>query len=117
MIEFVKKPWGHEEIWAHTDRYVAKMLYINKGHRLSLQYHNKKTETIRVMEGTLTLVTQDAAGKSFEKKLLPGNVYHIAPKMIHRFCAVDNDVVLSEVSTTEIDDVVRLEDDYKRKED
>lgn len=58
-MRIVKKPWGHEEIWAETDKYLGKILYIDKGHRLSLQYHEKKVETIRVLQGKLMLVIQE----------------------------------------------------------
>lgn len=114
-MRIVKKPWGHEEIWAETDKYLGKILYINKGHRLSLQYHERKTETIRVLQGNLMLVLQEKRdGPIFNKRLAEGETYHVSQGTIHRFCAVDEDVALLEVSTPEIDDVVRLEDDYAR---
>jgi len=114
-MRIVKKPWGHEEIWAETDRYCGKMLYIQAGKRLSLQYHEKKIETIRVMQGTLHLTLQDSKGIIFDKKLNAGESYHVAQGTVHRFGALDHDVVLVEVSTTELDDVIRLEDDYERR--
>lgn len=115
-MRIVKKPWGHEEIWAETDRYLGKILYINKGHRLSLQYHEKKVETIRVLQGKLMLVLQQGRdGPIYNKTLAEGETYHVSSGTIHRFCAPDGDVALLEVSTPEIDDVVRLEDDYARK--
>lgn len=114
-MRIVKKPWGHEEIWAETDKYLGKILYINKGHRLSLQYHEKKIETIRVLQGKLLLVLQERNdGHIFNKTLVEGDVYHVGPRTVHRFCATDEDVSIIEVSTPEIDDVVRLEDDYAR---
>jgi quercetin dioxygenase-like cupin family protein len=112
----VEKPWGHEIIWAVTNRYVGKILFINKGGRLSRQYHNIKEETIMVLDGVLHL----EAGPYFEgdtihvHELTAGEVFHVPPGTIHRFCAEQGDVRLVETSTTEIDDVVRLEDDYKR---
>ena len=112
----VEKPWGHEIIWASTTQYVGKILFINKGCRLSRQYHNVKEETILVLDGHLHL----EAGPYFEgdtihvHELGPGEVFHVPPGTIHRFCAEQGDVRLAETSTTEIDDVVRLEDDYKR---
>lgn len=112
MFERREKPWGYEEIWAKTDKYVAKKIHINKGHRLSLQYHNKKEETIYVQDGTLLVVGEDGI-YSF---LSQGESLHIKPKVIHRFCATNQDVTIFEVSTTELDDVVRLEDDYGRSE-
>lgn len=114
-MRIVKKPWGHEEIWAETDRYLGKILYINKGHRLSLQYHEKKVETIRVLQGKLTLVLQEKRdGPIFNKVMVEGDTYHVSTGTIHRFCATDEDVAILEVSSPEIDDVVRLEDDYAR---
>jgi len=107
----IEKPWGYEIIWAHTDRYVGKILHINKSHRLSLQYHEQKTETIRVMNGTLTLEING----SFVI-MQPGDSYHIIPKTIHRMSAEYEDVDVIEVSTPELEDVVRIEDDYKRTE-
>lgn len=114
-MRIVKKPWGHEEIWAETDKYLGKILYINAGQRLSLQYHEKKVETIRVLTGKLMLVLQDKRdGPIFNRTLSEGDTYHVSQGTIHRFCALDNDVAVLEVSTPEIDDVVRLEDDYAR---
>ena len=115
-MRIVKKPWGHEEIWAETDKYLGKILYINAGCRLSLQYHEKKMETIRVLTGNLTMVLQEKNdGPLFNKVLHPGETYHVNTGTIHRFCATDEDVALLEVSTPEIDDVIRLEDDYVRR--
>jgi len=113
-MRIVKKPWGHEEIWAETDKYVGKILYISAGKRLSLQYHEKKIETIRVMQGTLFLTLQDSYGKNFDKKMNAGECYHVSPGTIHRFAAGEHDVILVEVSTTELDDVIRLQDDWNR---
>jgi len=110
-LRTVKKPWGKEEIWAETPKYVGKYLYVDRGHRLSRQYHEKKEETIRVISGNLLL--ELGTGTNITKvNLTPGQIYHVTPKTVHRFCAVDSDVVLVEVSTPELDDVVRLEDDY-----
>lgn len=114
-MRIVKKPWGHEEIWAESDKYLGKILHINRGCRLSLQYHEKKTETIRVLSGTLLMVLQERGDSALVNKTLQvGETYHVHTGTIHRFCAQDEDVVLLEVSTPEIDDVVRLEDDYAR---
>lgn len=109
----VSKPWGKEEIWAETPKYVGKYLYISAGHRLSRQYHEKKEETIRVISGKLLLETGDGENVT-SNTLFPGDVYHVTPLTVHRFCATSTDVVLVEVSTPELDDVVRLEDDYTR---
>ena len=113
----IEKPWGHEEVWAQSSRgYVGKILFIKKGHRLSRQYHRVKEETIMVLEGILTC----EAGPYFEGDTIhlhtmhPGDVFHVAPGTIHRFCAPDTDVRIVEVSTSETSDIVRLEDDYRR---
>ena len=112
----IEKPWGHEEIWAQTSRYAGKILFIKKGHRLSRQYHRVKEETIMVQEGVLNCEEGPRAdGESvIRHTLLPGDVFHVRPGTIHRFCAEETDVRLIEVSTAEIQDVVRLEDDYRR---
>tara|TARA_R110002110_G_scaffold54972_4_gene157221 strand:+ start:1117 stop:1515 length:399 start_codon:yes stop_codon:yes gene_type:complete len=112
----VEKPWGHEEVWATTSRYAGKILFIKKGHRLSRQYHRMKEETIMVLDGVL--VCEEGPRKKGEEiirhVLLAGDVFHVTPGTIHRFCAEGGDVRLVEVSTAEISDVVRLEDDYRR---
>jgi len=109
----VTKPWGKEEIWAETPKYVGKYLYINAGHRLSRQYHEKKEETIRVLQGLLLL--EIGVGPNVTQlTLTAGEIYHVTPKTVHRFCAKDDDVVLVEVSTPELDDVIRISDDYAR---
>ena len=108
-IKRVEKPWGYEEIWAHTDKYVGKRLHIKKGSRLSLQYHEVKEETIYVLEGTLILFTDKD-----RINLEPGSVHHIPPGSMHRFTAGRSDVTLIEVSTPELDDIIRVEDDHGR---
>jgi len=116
----VEKPWGFELIWAETPKYLGKILHINYGQQLSLQYHNLKEETIRVIAGTLELQIHhsgaDGAEGGVEKiKLEVGEGYHITPKTIHRMRAEYGDVEILEVSTGELLDVVRLEDSYGRK--
>jgi mannose-6-phosphate isomerase len=108
----VEKPWGHEIIWAKSDRYVGKILHIEPGHVLSLQYHNKKDETIYVLTGEIILRLQQAE-KLTERRMRPGESFHITPKTIHQFEAVVASDLL-EASTPEIDDVVRLQDRYGR---
>src|SRR5882724_2254051 len=104
----VEKPWGHELIWARTDRYVGKILHIEPGHVLSLQYHNKKDESIYVLSGEIILRTQQGGetegGKLIERRVRAGEAFHVPPKQIHQFEAV---VVtdLLEASTPELDDV------------
>jgi len=108
----VDKPWGHELIWARTDRYVGKILHIEPGHALSLQYHNKKDESIYVLAGEIILRLQQG-DTLIERRLVRGEAFHLAPKLIHQFEAVVATDLL-EASTPEIDDVVRLRDRYGR---
>tara|TARA_B100000131_G_scaffold309397_1_gene339822 strand:- start:1590 stop:1940 length:351 start_codon:yes stop_codon:yes gene_type:complete len=112
-LAYIEKPWGNEVIFAHTDKYVGKILTINKGHRLSRQYHEIKDETIYVSEGTLSLELGEG-DKVTELQLNEGHAFHIEPGVIHRFCAPYGCVKLLEVSTPELDDIVRLEDNYGR---
>lgn len=115
MFRLVEKPWGFEEIWIETEKYVAKKLFIKKGHRLSLQYHERKDETIKVLEGTLLCCYLPREGGEYRKDTLEkGETFRVYPGMVHRFCAIDKDVSLLEVSTPELHDIVRLEDDYSR---
>lgn len=107
------KPWGYEEIWAETDRYAGKRLAIRAGHRLSLQLHRRKDESIYVLRGRLRLHLENGAGELEEEELTPGESRRIRSGRRHRFEALE-DCELMEVSTAELDDVVRLEDDYGR---
>ena len=113
-IPRVEKPWGYEIHWAKTDRYVGKIIHINKGHALSLQYHNKKDETILLWSGKLLFeIQQDGELQKLEVK--PGERFHVTPGTVHRMTAIEDcDVV--EVSTPELDDVVRIEDRYGRSD-
>jgi len=112
-MRIVEKPWGHEEIWAETDRYAGKFLIIQAGEELSRQYHEKKEETICVLSGRLRL--EIGARPSVDvRHLSPGESFHVSPGTVHRFAADDVDVRLVEVSTPELDDVIRLEDRYVR---
>jgi mannose-6-phosphate isomerase len=111
-VQRVPKPWGHELIFARTGRYAGKILHINRGESLSLQYHEMKEETLYVVAGELKL-TVEYGGDRRELRLRAGEAFHIPPRLIHRMEAiVDTDV--AEVSTPELDDVVRLEDRYGR---
>ena len=110
----VDKPWGHELIWVVTDRYVGKLIAITAGRRLSLQYHEQKDESILVLRGRLRLHLEDEAGTMTVRELGPGDSARIPVGRRHRFEAVD-DVELIEVSTPELDDVVRIEDDFGRE--
>ncbi len=109
----VDKPWGHELIWAETARYVGKILHIRAGQRLSRQYHRVKEETLMVQSGEMTLEVGPA--DAVENRLMKaGDVFHVLPGTIHRMVGV-TDVDVLEVSTPELDDVVRLEDVYGRE--
>jgi mannose-6-phosphate isomerase len=110
----VDKPWGHELIWVLTDRYCGKVIAINAGRRLSLQYHERKDESVYVMRGRLRLHVEDDAGAMTIRELGPGESARVPVGRRHRFEAVD-DVELIEISTPELDDVVRVEDDYGRE--
>jgi len=112
-MRHVDKPWGHELIWAETARYVGKVLHIRAGHRLSRQYHRVKEETLRVQTGEMDLEI-GAVGAVETRRMCPGDVFHVLPGTIHRMIAV-TDVDVLEVSTPELDDVVRLEDVYGRE--
>ena len=109
----VDKPWGHELIWAHTDRYVGKILHIKKGESLSLQYHRKKDETIMVLAGRLLFEHYAEGEPPTKTELGARHPFHIVPGTRHRMTAIE-DCDLLEVSTPELDDVVRLEDRYGR---
>ena len=111
-IETVPKPWGHELIWGRTERYVGKVLHIRKGESLSLQYHEMKDETLFVMSGRVALEIR-ANGEERTVILNRGEAFHIPPGMVHRIAA-EEDSDVAEVSTPELQDVVRLEDRYGR---
>src|SRR5438874_1394306 len=111
-VKRVSKPWGYELIFAEGQRYAGKILHVNRGESLSLQYHNQKEETLYVLHGELKL-TIEANGDRRELLLRPGEAFHIPPRLIHRMEAVE-DTDVAEVSTPELDDVIRLEDRYGR---
>ena len=111
----VEKSWGYEEIWAETDSYVGKILVIRAGHRLSLQHHVIKEETIRLQSGLMHLELEDADGVLSVLEVHPGDVHHIFPGRKHRMHAIEDCEVL-EVSTPHLQDVVRHSDDYGRGE-
>ena len=139
-VKVVPKPWGHETIWAKTDRYVGKIIHINAGHALSVQYHNRKDETVYLLSGELKYWVQSTrsptppapgphrtagtgetpvAGRSpipqmTDVKLQVGDAFRITPGTIHYMEAV-TDCEILEVSTPELDDVVRLKDRYGRE--
>lgn len=108
----VEKPWGHELIWARTDRYVGKILHVKAGHVLSCQYHNRKDETMHVLAGELILRT-GTADHLDERPFRAGESVHIPAGLVHQIEAVTDTDVL-EASTPELDDLVRLSDRYGR---
>jgi mannose-6-phosphate isomerase len=112
-IPRVDKPWGYELHWAKTDRYVGKIIHINAGHALSLQYHNRKDETILLWAGKLLFEIQQD-GRLVQHVVAPGERFHVTPGTVHRMTAIEDCDVI-EVSTPELDDVVRLEDRYGRE--
>lgn len=107
-IKRIEKPWGHELLFAHTKHYAGKILFIRKGEELSLQYHQQKEESIYLSKGTLEVIFEN------EKVILnPGEALHIPPQKRHRMKALEESEVF-EVSTPELDDVIRLKDHYGR---
>lgn len=108
----VDKPWGYELIWACTDRYVGKILHIEPGHALSLQYHERKDETIHVLHGEIIMRTRED-GVMVERRMQAGETLHIPTGLVHQMEAVASTDLL-EASTPELDDVIRLEDRYGR---
>jgi mannose-6-phosphate isomerase len=114
-ITRVEKPWGYELHWAKTDRYVGKLIHVNAGHALSLQYHNLKDETIYLHAGKLLFEIGPSADRLERREMRPGECVHITPLTVHRMTAIlDSDIF--EVSTPELDDVVRIEDRYGRED-
>ena len=109
----VDKPWGHELIWAKTERYVGKILHIRAGEALSLQYHRVKDETIMVLSGRMTLMYFADGEEPRTRELGPREPFHVTVGLRHRMIAIEDTQVL-EVSTPELDDVVRLDDRYGR---
>ena len=109
----VPKPWGHETIWAHSERYVGKILHINAGQELSVQYHNKKDETVHLLSGEISYRVK--TNKLLEDmRLRVGESFRITPGTVHQMVALTDCDVL-EVSTPELNDVVRLSDKYGRE--
>jgi mannose-6-phosphate isomerase len=113
--DVVDKPWGYELIWAKTDRYVGKILHVRAGEALSLQYHRVKDETIMVLTGRLRFEFYAEGDTPSVRDLGPREPFHVAPGLRHRMVAIEDADVL-EVSTPELDDVVRLADRYGRAE-
>jgi mannose-6-phosphate isomerase-like protein (cupin superfamily) len=112
-IRKVDKPWGYELIFAHTDRYAGKILHVDPGQALSLQYHEHKDETLYLHSGEFELVIEQE-GKTITRMVHPGEAIHIPPNTRHRMTSGPEGCDIIEVSTPELDDVVRLEDRYGR---
>ena len=118
------KPWGKEELWASTEAYAGKVITIESGKRLSLQYHETKEETVLVLRGTLLVWTSEDHEQELPERYEEGEAYHVVPGDVHRFgapavqCDKSNSkfegCILLEVSTNHLNDVVRISDDYKR---
>ena len=109
----VPKPWGHELVFAENERYAGKILHLEAGHSLSLQYHERKDETLYVLEGEAVLFVE-IDGAMREVELRRGEAFRIRPNVRHRLRA-DRPCDIVEVSSPELDDVVRLEDNYGRE--
>jgi mannose-6-phosphate isomerase-like protein (cupin superfamily) len=111
----VEKPWGYELIWAHTDVYVGKVLFVKAGHSLSLQFHRVKDESWLVQSGRAKLELGEAGETVLKEEVIgPGMAFHYSPGTVHRVTALEDTTIL-EVSTPHLDDVVRLEDAYGRQ--
>jgi mannose-6-phosphate isomerase len=109
----VEKPWGYEVRWAITDRYLGKIIHVRKGEALSLQYHERKDECLLLVRGTIDAELGGEDGELKTVRMSEGDTIHLTPGTRHRITAVE-DADIYEVSTPEIDDVVRLEDRYGR---
>ena len=111
----VDKPWGYELIWALTDRYCGKLIVVRAGQALSMQFHREKDESWYVLEGRAEIEMAGAGEKSPAREVVtPGAAFRITPGTVHRVRALEDTTIL-EVSTPQIDDVVRLEDAYGRE--
>jgi len=109
----VDKPWGYELRWAITDRYLGKVLHLNKGEALSLQYHERKDECQYVIKGSIDMEVGGADGTLSTRRMTVADPVHLTPGTRHRLTAIEDSDIF-EVSTPEMDDVVRLEDRYGR---
>ena len=114
-VRHVSKPWGHETIWAHTDRYVGKILHVKAGEKLSIQYHEKKDETVYLLSGEMKYWVQLPGDTELrDQRLVAGQSFRITPLTVHAIEAV-TDIDVLEASTPELDDVVRIQDRYGRE--
>ena len=112
-VKRVPKPWGYEIIWAHTDRYVGKVLHINAGHALSMQYHERKDETVYLLSGEMRYWVK-LGDELQDVRLSEGDAFRITPGTVHYMEAI-TDCDILEASTPELNDVVRLQDRYGRE--
>jgi mannose-6-phosphate isomerase len=108
-----EKPWGFELLFAHTPKYAGKVIFVKKGHRLSLQYHRKKDETIYIYVGEVLLEIEEEDGQMVRSAVSSGYCFRVYPMTKHRLKAIE-DTTIFEVSTPELEDVERLDDDYGR---
>lgn len=108
-----EKPWGFELLWAYTPRYAGKLIFVRKGHRLSLQYHKQKDESMYIYQGQARIEIERSDGQLVASVAQPGDCFRIPPLTKHRLEAIE-DTTLFEVSTPELEDVERLQDDYGR---
>jgi len=108
-----EKPWGYELLFAHTPKYVGKVIFVKKGYRLSLQYHQEKDESMYLHQGKALMTIEGSDGQLVESVAEPGYCVRIRPLTKHRLQAIEDTTIL-EVSTPELEDVVRVEDDYGR---
>jgi mannose-6-phosphate isomerase len=114
-VRRVDKPWGYELIWAQTDRYVGKVLFVRAGHSLSLQFHREKDESWLVESGRAKLELGHTGDSVLNEEVVTaGDAFHYVPGTVHRVTAIEDTTIL-EVSTPHLDDVVRLEDAYGRE--
>lgn len=114
-VRHVAKPWGHETIWAHTDRYVGKILHVTAGQALSVQYHERKDETVYLLQGEMKYWVQLPGDTELrDQRLTTGQSFRITPGTIHYIEAI-TDCDILEASTPELDDVVRIKDRYGRE--
>jgi mannose-6-phosphate isomerase len=115
QVRRVDKPWGYEIIWAHTDKYVGKILHVNAGEQLSVQYHERKDETVHLLTGEMKYWVQLPGDAELrDQRLVAGQSFRITPLTVHYMEAVTDCDVL-EASTPELDDVVRIKDRYGRE--
>lgn len=108
-----EKPWGGEELLAHTDRYALKRIHVKQGSRPSLQYHVRKSESLYLLSGRLRIEIGDSKDSLVASEMRSGEIVDVPAGKLHRVSALENSVII-EVSTPELDDVVRVEDDYDR---